>query len=256
MAHMLSQIGVGRHGLDRAGVAARCLTGGMRDAAEMLHHHWYAANQLSCDLGLPDDVGDALRYTFERWDGKGPGKRKADDIPLVGRIVNLADVIEVFHRASGADAAAEVARVRSGTQFDPHLVTVVSDHRAALFADLDDATWKLSDAALGELVAQDLARAGLPLPAAPSAVYTRRLRQAYPIYLNGYEVPFGVLDRWAEGLPRLLSYGRQGLFAHDNTHHAIAMAYDAVGALAGDVRRDDLAWRTARERFRGHIVED
>jgi HD-GYP domain-containing protein (c-di-GMP phosphodiesterase class II) len=141
MGHMLSQVGAGRHGLDRAGLAVRFFTGGMREAAVMLHNHWYAANQLACALGLPDDVGAVLRYTFERWDGKGPGKCKGDAIPLIGRIVNLADVIEVFHRAGGVDAAVEVARARSGTQFDPHLVTVVAQHGAALFADLGDATW-------------------------------------------------------------------------------------------------------------------
>ena len=33
-----------------------------------------------------------------------------------------------------------------------------------------------------------------------------------------------VLDRWAEGLGGLLTFGRQGLFAHDNTHHALESA--------------------------------
>lgn len=126
---------------------------------------------------------------------------------------------------------------------------------AELPCDLDDATWKLDDAALGNLVAEDLARAGLPLPVAPSAVYIRRLRQAYPIYLNGYEVPFGVLDRWAESLPRLVSYGRQGLFAHDNTHHALFMAYCATGCVEGD-RFDGAKWAAFREVFRTHVVED
>jgi hypothetical protein len=48
----------------------------MSDAAVMLHNHWYAANQLACDLGLANEVGDVLRDTFERWDGKGPGERR------------------------------------------------------------------------------------------------------------------------------------------------------------------------------------
>lgn len=126
---------------------------------------------------------------------------------------------------------------------------------AELPCEVDDATWRLDDAALGELVAKDLARAGLPLPAAPTAVYTRRLRQAYPVYLQGYEVPFGALDQWAEGLPRLISYGRQGLFAHDNTHHALFMAYRAVDCLDGG--RFDLGkWAGFREVFKTHVVED
>src|SRR4051812_22216949 len=103
MGHMLAQIGAGRHGIDRAALAMRFFASGTRDAAVMLHNHWYAANQLACDLGLDGEVGDVLKYTFDRWDGKGPGKCKGDAIPIIGRIVTLADVIEVFHRAGGVD---------------------------------------------------------------------------------------------------------------------------------------------------------
>ena len=76
-----------------------------------------------------------------------------------------------------------------------------------------------------------MATAGIPVPSAPTAVLTRRLKQAYPIYQMGYEVPLGVLDAWIQSVPGLLSYGRQGLFAHDNTHHALYMAYSAVDCL-------------------------
>ena len=61
---------------------------------------------------------------------------------------------------------------------------------------------------------------------------------------------------WADSLPRITTFGRLGLFAHDNTHHALAMAYDAVDVLRPEGLRDDAAWRTARERFAAHVVED
>ena len=118
-----------------------------------------------------------------------------------------------------------------------------------------DATWRLSDEELGRLVADDLARAGIPLPAPPRSVITRRLAQAYPIYLNGYEEPLEALDRWVGELPDLVSYGRQGLFAHDNTHHALFMAYSAVDCLE-DGRFDRAKWARFREIFRTHVVED
>ena len=54
----------------------------------------------------------------------------------------------------------------------------------------------------------------------------------------------------------MTTFGRLGLFAHDNTHHAIAMAYDAVAALRADGSRDEAAWSAARERFTDHVVED
>jgi protoporphyrinogen oxidase len=118
-----------------------------------------------------------------------------------------------------------------------------------------DAWWGESDEELGHVVAQDLATAGIPLPCKPATVFTRRLRHAYPIYLKGYEQPFGVLERWLESLPRFLSYGRQGLFTHDNTHHALAMAYAAVDCLR-DGRFDRELWAKHREVFATHVVED
>jgi protoporphyrinogen oxidase len=113
----------------------------------------------------------------------------------------------------------------------------------------------MDDAALGRQVVEDLTRAGLPLAAPPRAVHVRRLPFAYPIYDTGYEVPFGVLDEWAEGLPRFLSYGRQGLFAHDNTHHALYMAYAAADCLVDGVFDED-KWRRYRQVFATHVVED
>ena len=83
----------------------------------------------------------------------------------------------------------------------------------------------------------------------------QRLPQAYPIYLDGYEVPFGKLDAWVETLPNFVSFGRQGLFAHDNTHHALYMAYRAAECLA-DGRFDREAWSRWRDVFRTHVVED
>jgi len=126
---------------------------------------------------------------------------------------------------------------------------------AELPASPGDGRWEMDDATLGRLVADDLARAGLPLARPPVAVMVRRLRQAYPIYATGYEVPFGVLDRWADGVPGLLTYGRQGLFAHDNTHHALAMAYAAAECLRDD-GFDGERWARHREVFATHVVED
>lgn len=118
-----------------------------------------------------------------------------------------------------------------------------------------DEWWKMSDEQLGARVRTDLERAGIPVPVEPTAVFTRRLRRAYPIYARGYEEPFRALDRWAAGLPRLLTYGRQGLFAHDNTHHALYMAYSAADCLI-DGRFDHERWAEYRRIFETHVVED
>jgi HD-GYP domain-containing protein (c-di-GMP phosphodiesterase class II) len=68
-------------------------------------------------------VCEPLLQAYERWDGKGvPGMAGADGLAPAIRLVHLADSIEAFHHAGGAEAALRVARERRGTQFDPVLV--------------------------------------------------------------------------------------------------------------------------------------
>lgn len=126
---------------------------------------------------------------------------------------------------------------------------------AELPCDRGDEIWEMDDQALQELVLEDMRRAGLPAVPAPRSVFSRRLPQAYPIYLSGYEKPLGVLDEWVDGLDGFLSYGRQGLFAHDNTHHALFMAYAAVDCLEGGTFNRE-KWAGYREIFATHVVED
>ncbi len=104
---------------------------------------------------------DSLYQTFERWDGKGaPAEARGGQIRVAARLVNLADVVEVFHRAGGVEAAMAVARERSGTQFDPDLVDLFCAEAPALFADLDDVTsWDAVIAAEPALAARPLRRA-------------------------------------------------------------------------------------------------
>jgi protoporphyrinogen oxidase len=84
----------------------------------------------------------------------------------------------------------------------------------------------------------------------------RRVERAYPVYRVGYAEHFSRVDAWADALPNVVTFGRQGLFAHDNTHHAFAMANAAVDALGKDGEFDARAWSEARGRFREHVVED
>jgi protoporphyrinogen oxidase len=127
---------------------------------------------------------------------------------------------------------------------------------AELPCSLDGEAWGLSDDALGELVKASLARAGLPIRAPVRSVTTRRLAQAYPIYRVGFEHDLALLDQWLEGFEGLLTFGRQGLFVHDNTHHALFMAYAAAECLAPDGSFDKVRWRHYRRLFDRHVVVD
>jgi HD-GYP domain-containing protein (c-di-GMP phosphodiesterase class II) len=92
-------------------------------------------------LRLDSVVRSSVSQTFERWDGKGgPEGASGEQIELPSRLVNLADVVEVFHQAGGVEAAVAVARQRRGTQFDPALVDLFCDHAEELFAELESVT--------------------------------------------------------------------------------------------------------------------
>ena len=82
----------------------------------------------------------SVAQTFERWDGKEPDGIKGEDVLPSARLVHLADVVEVFHHTGGVEAAVEVARARSGGQFDPTLVELFEDEAGPIFAELDQVT--------------------------------------------------------------------------------------------------------------------
>ncbi len=126
---------------------------------------------------------------------------------------------------------------------------------AELPCQYGDDIWKMSDDDLGKLMMEDLEAAGLPRHE-PVSVFTRRLHQAYPIYTMGYEHDLKTMDSWVESIPDLLVYGRQGLFAHDNTHHALFMAYSAADCLEKDGSFNLDRWAEYRKVFATHVVED
>lgn len=132
--------------------------------------------------------------------------------------------------------------------------------RTVLCAELpcspEDALWRASDETLGELALDSLGKAAIKVDAPLRAVAVRRLPHAYPIYDSGYERNFDALDEWLGSFEGFATFGRQGLFAHDNTHHALAMAYAAVDCLDDDARFDRDRWSEYRRGFESHVVED
>jgi len=134
--------------------------------------------------------------------------------------------------------------------------TVESPDDRTVPCSAGDAHWNMTDEALGRDVQEAHANLGLPVRSAVRQVVTRRLPQAYPIYERGYEVHFERIDRWLEGVPNVLTLGRQGLFAHDNTHHTLAMAYAAADCIDAGGRFDRERWAAHRKVFESHVVED
>jgi protoporphyrinogen oxidase len=127
---------------------------------------------------------------------------------------------------------------------------------AELPCSIDDPVWHATDSEVAEIVTSALETAELPIRFPIVEVVSRRLPQAYPIYTQDYREHFDRIDHWLSGMDGLITFGRQGLFAHDNTHHALAMAYAADRCLLDDGSFDKESWGTYRQEFQKHVVED
>ena len=92
-------------------------------------------------LELPEPTADAIRSLDEHWDGSGhPRGLRGEEIPLLGRILCLAQTVEVFVRTMGARGAYAMALKRRGRWFDPSLVDALLAFRddAAFWGPLED----------------------------------------------------------------------------------------------------------------------
>ncbi|WP_062221964.1 HD-GYP domain-containing protein [Aureimonas sp. D3] len=75
-------------------------------------------------LRFSERVAGAILALDEHWDGKGrPHGLAGEAIPLFARIALLSQVVDVFHRGEGAEAALNEVAARNGRWFDPALVS-------------------------------------------------------------------------------------------------------------------------------------
>ena len=139
MAAMLRLLGSGATPLHRVRVALDFAVSGHKHVDGMIARHARLARALGEQLGLPTTVLDALAGSYERWDGRGfPGTLAGTDIPVESRIAQLAEFLEVAHRTGGSDAALDIARRRSGKQFDPDLVALFTADVEKVFHGIDE----------------------------------------------------------------------------------------------------------------------
>ena len=101
----------------------RLAVSGQRQARELIQIRCDRGASIASELGLPAETCAAIRCLDEHWDGQGqPQGLSGTDIPILARIVNLAQTTDVFVMRDGVEAALDVMASRSGTWFDPDLV--------------------------------------------------------------------------------------------------------------------------------------
>lgn len=124
------------HDVGKIGIRDQILNKPAKLTAEefeiMKTHVIIGANIVKPVKGLAH-LTDGILYHHERFDGAGyPYGLKGNDIPIIGRIVNVADSFDTivtaraYKSSTPTDAAAEEIRRCSGTQFDPEIVEAFS----------------------------------------------------------------------------------------------------------------------------------
>jgi HD-GYP domain-containing protein (c-di-GMP phosphodiesterase class II) len=116
--------------------------GGFARLVRLISLAWAGRNagksifQIRCDrgaeiayaLGFSKATAEAIRSMDEHWDGGGyPYGLKGQAIPLLGRIIGVAQVAEISAETDGAQHALSVIKKRRGRWFDPELVSAFSE---------------------------------------------------------------------------------------------------------------------------------
>lgn len=109
-------------------------------------HQWAVLNFASgCEvadmlvrrLGFAPGVRDALRFTFERWNGNGfPAGASGEQIPLAMRVVHLSHDMEAIGRLFSPADALDAARQRRDRTYDPELADLFAAYAGSWFGRL------------------------------------------------------------------------------------------------------------------------
>jgi protoporphyrinogen oxidase len=114
------------------------------------------------------------------------------------------------------------------------------------FCNAGDDLWRLPDAALASLAERDLAAIGYPGRRVVAA-HAVRVRDAYPIYDEGYLERLALLARTLAPLQNLVVAGRNGTHRYDNMDRAMLSGLRAAENLLG--ARHDLWAVTAQDDY-------
>jgi len=95
------------------------------------------ADMLVERLDFGPGVREALRFTFECWNGNGhPGHAKGETIPLAMRVVHVSHDMEALGRLFSPDRALEAARERRDATYDPAVADLFLERGAGWLARL------------------------------------------------------------------------------------------------------------------------
>jgi putative nucleotidyltransferase with HDIG domain len=140
---VLRSVAPGQNILQRAWRLLAVMMQGAEGARTVVRTRCERGADIARLLSLDADTIAAIRALDEHWDGGGqPYALQRTEIPVLARILCLAQTLEVFASAYGEDAAFDMAAARRGTWFDPALVDALAATRSdrAFWANLGTAS--------------------------------------------------------------------------------------------------------------------
>jgi len=107
----------------RAAQMARSAFGGIAEFRKWAASHCDVASVLGARMGFSEQIQQALRHLYERWDGKGmPGDMQGDQIPLAVRLMQVAQDADIIWQHGGRTLARRMLAERAGSGLDPDAV--------------------------------------------------------------------------------------------------------------------------------------
>jgi putative nucleotidyltransferase with HDIG domain len=139
--YALTHVGTGMPFLERMQKLFQVAATQQQDSCALVKIRCERGAHIASQLGFSASVSDGIHSLDEHWNGRGyPYGSRKSEIPMFSRIANLAQTLDVFFTARGANAAVEAVQKRSGRWFDPDLVKAASSlsNSGALWKGLDD----------------------------------------------------------------------------------------------------------------------
>jgi HD-GYP domain-containing protein (c-di-GMP phosphodiesterase class II) len=144
----LAHASPGASWLERARRIASLARLGPAVAGELVATRCTQGGAIVRSLGFGSGVVQAVESIEEHWDGRGqPRGLGGEEIPLLARVLCLAQSIDVFAMVDGPRSALSMADSRKGKWFDPSLVRATEDLGQSL-----EAWCALGERELGEAV--------------------------------------------------------------------------------------------------------
>jgi HD-GYP domain-containing protein (c-di-GMP phosphodiesterase class II) len=123
LEYLLRNVMPGRSRLERVFAIASVATNRDAQTRELIGIRCDRGAQIARKIGFSESMTSAIYSLDEHWNGKGfPEGLEGAQVPLLSRIMNLCQTLEVFVTLNGVSDAFQVLRDRSETWFDPELV--------------------------------------------------------------------------------------------------------------------------------------